>query len=172
MGNIALLSDGVTRLWDGSNPFGIAFTIAGLDVRWYAIFTILGFLIALIIGCCRCRWHYKIPYDCFYYYAIILVPTALLGARFWSACIGDLSWNNFFNFRNGGLAIQGGVVSSLIAAFIFFPLILRKPKYHVRVEEGDKTYIQKPSMWIMLDIGLPLVLIGQAIGRWGNFFQS
>ncbi len=167
IGSIVLFSDKpAARLFQDPD-----FTIAFWGIPWYAIFVMLGFLIALIIGCFQCRKHYKIPYDCFYYYAIILVPVALFGARFWSACIGDLEWENFFT-RSGGLAIQGGVVSSLIAAFIFFPLILRKPKYHVRVEEDNKTFILKPSMWIMLDIGLPLVLIGQAIGRWGNFFNG
>ncbi len=168
MDSSVVLAGEAARLWKDPD-----FSIAFWGIRWYAIFFMLGFLIALMIGCFWCRKHYKIPYDCFYYYGLILVPTALFGARFWSACIGDLQWSNFFNFRHsGGLAIQGGVIFSLIAAFIFFPLILKKPKYHVRVEEGDKVYILKPSMWVMLDIGLPLVLIGQAIGRWGNFFNG
>lgn len=151
-----------------TDSFGIAF----LGIRWYAIFVILGFLVAIMIVCFRARTHYKMNYDFLYYFAIIVLPVSILGARFWSACIGDLQWGNFFNFSSGGLAIQGGLVFTAIAAFIYFPLMLKKPKYQIRIKEENNVYIRKPSLWVVLDLIAPAVLIGQAIGRWGNFFNG
>ena len=160
-----------TSLFPANDPFRIAFNLFGWEVPWYAIFILAGFFICIVLVCYRAKTFYKIKYDCLYYFAIILIPVALFGARFWSACIGDLQWENFFS-RSGGLAIQGGVVAVVIVALIYFPLIFRNPKYHVRVEAGDKVYIEKPSLWIILDVITPTILLGQAIGRWGNFFNG
>lgn len=142
-------------------------------LRWYGLLFALGLFIGIAIACLRIQTYYKVKYELFFYFAIIVVPVSLLGARFWSACIGDLDWKNFFNFtQSGGLAIQGGVVASVIAGLIYFPLMLKNPKYHVRCEEGKNVYILKPSLWIVIDAILPCILIGQAIGRWGNFFNG
>lgn len=156
--------------WD--NSFGTAFTIASLDIRWYAIFVMLGFFVAIVLICYRAKYFYKLNYDFIFYFVIIAIPSSLLGARFWSCVIGDTSWGNFVNFRSGGLAIQGGVMLTMLIACIYFPLILKKPKYHVRIEEDGKVFIRKPSIWILADVVFPVILLGQAIGRWGNFFNG
>lgn len=154
------------------DAFSIAFWMGDFPMRWYAIFFMLGFLIAIIVGCLIAHFRFRIKYDIIFWAGIIAVPTAFLGARLWSGIIGDLDWNNFFNFNSGGLAIQGGVILCGIVLMIYSILILRIPRFHVRVEFDDKIQIQRPSMWIIADIILPLVLIGQAIGRWGNFFNG
>lgn len=169
---VEILNDSPRLFPDES--FAIAFNIGKIGIRWYAIFFLLGFFVSILIGCYRAKTHYKLKYDFLYYFVILLVPISLLGARFWSFCIGDLkidSFNEFFT-KAGGLAIQGGVVAVVIVSLIYFPLILRNPKYHVRVEINNKVYIQKPSLWVVLDIITPTILIGQAIGRWGNFFNG
>lgn len=171
MDSISQVLNTAVSLFPSDDRFPIAFQIDKLEIRWYAIFFLLGFFVAIVIGCYRAKSHYKLKYDFLYYFVLILIPVALFGARFWSACIGDLKWENFFK-PGGGLAIQGGVVAVIIAALIYFPLILRNPKYHVRVEIENKVFIQKPSLWIILDIIAPTILIGQAIGRWGNFFNG
>lgn len=151
--------------------FSVMFNMGKIEIHWYALFVLSGFFIAIIIVCYRAKTFYKIPYDFILYFAILVVPVSLFGARFWSACIGDLAWSNFFSL-SGGLAIQGGVVFGSLAAFIYFPLALKNPKYHIRVEEEKTVYICKPSMWIILDTSLLTILLGQAIGRWGNFFNG
>lgn len=155
-----------------NDPFSIAFYIGDFGLRWYSVFIMLGFFISIIIGCLTCHYRYKVKYDALFWFCIILIPVSILGARFWSACIGDLQWENFFNFGTGGLAIQGGIIFVIIAAFIYFPIIFSKASFHVRIEENGHVYIRKPSLWIMADIIIPLVLLGQAIGRWGNFFNG
>ena len=165
-----ILYTSTSTLWPSNDNFVFAINPW---LRWYAIFFILGLFIGIFIACMRAQSYYKLKLDLFFYFAILVVPISLLGARFWSACIGDLDWQNFFKFGSaGGLAIQGGVVFSAMTGLIYFPLILRKPKYHVRVEKGNNVYILKPSLWIVIDVILPCILIGQAIGRWGNFFNG
>ena len=160
----------MSSLWTGNDPFVYAIEPW---LRWYGLLFSLGLFIAIAIACVRIQTYYKVKYDLFFYFAIIVVPVSLFGARFWSACIGDLDWKNFFNFTtSGGMAIQGAVVACIIAGLIYFPLMLRRPKYHVRVEENESIYIRKPSLWIIIDAILPCILLGQAIGRWGNFFNG
>jgi len=61
--------------------------------------------------------------------------------------IGDAKdFSKFFNLREGGLAVQGGVVFGVITALIYFPIILNRPKFHVRVYEDGNVYIKRPSM--------------------------
>ncbi len=152
------------------SSFQTAFIIAGLDVQWYAILSIIGYLVAICIFMLSIWKRYKVSVDVGFYYIFIAIPIILLGARTWSFVIGDAS-GNFFS-RNGGMAVEGGVIFGVIAALIYFPIILHFPKYHSRVVIDGKVYIQKPSMWIYADAIVPTILIGQAIGRWGNFFNG
>lgn len=162
----------ISTLRPFNDPFGIAFHIGNLDVRWYAILSIIGYAIAILTFCLIISYKYKLKYEPAFYFIFPCLPMCILGARFWSACIGDLTWDNFFKIGEGGLAIQGGVVFGLITGIIYFPLVLRLPKYHVRVEIGEKVFIQQPSFFLYADAIIPTILLGQAIGRWGNFFNG
>ncbi|MDE5617353.1 MAG: prolipoprotein diacylglyceryl transferase [Ureaplasma sp.] len=157
----------------GNNDlFRIAFKLFGLDVYWYGIFSALGYFIAILIFLFVTAKRYKLNYEVPFYYIFFAIPMILLGARLWSVIIGDASITQFFNFREGGLAIQGGVIFGVITALIYFPLILRLPKYHLRVVQDNNVYIRRPSILIFADAIVPTILIGQAIGRWGNFFNG
>lgn len=133
----------------------VAFTIFGLDVYWYGIFIgaaiILGTYLAM-------RYMKKIggnPDDILYFmlYGVIF---CIIGARLYYVIF---SWDMYkdnpmdiFNLREGGLAIYGGI----IAAVIFGIFYVKK---------------RKLNFWDMADIMIPSVPLGQAIGRWGNFFN-
>ncbi len=154
------------------DSFRIAFIMWDLPIYWYAIFVMLGFLTGLVIACIKLHYVYKISYDLAIYYIFIAIPASIFGARLWSCAIGDAQWENFFNFNQGGLAIQGGVIFAGIAGIIFFNIMLNKPKYHIQVIEDGEVYIRKPSFLLLADAIIPCILIGQAIGRWGNFFNG
>ncbi len=152
---------------------GVAFSIADLQVYWYGIFTALGYLIAIGVYLLTLHFRYKVSVEPGFYFVFLAIPVILLGARVWSYIIGDATdIRQFFNFRNGGLAVQGGVVFGAIAGIIFFPLILMKKSFHKRIVENGNVYIVKPSVWIYADAIIPTILLGQAIGRWGNFFNG
>lgn len=160
-------------LFPNTSTFPIAFEIAGLEVRWYAILSILGYLVAICIFMFSIWKRYKVNVDVGFYYIFVAIPSILLGARAWSFIIGDAKGSFFAIGPNaGGLAVEGGVIFGVIAALIYFPIILHFPKYHSRVVIDGKVYIQKPSLWIYADAIVPTILIGQAIGRWGNFFNG
>lgn len=158
-------------------PTKIAFHLGSLEVAWYGIFIFIGFTMAIIIACLKLAKWYKIPYDPFFYFTMIGIPVSILGARLWSFIIGDANiTSNFFvdfwDFGSGGIAIQGGIIFTLISALIYFPLILSKPKYQIRTNSNDIFYVRKISSWVYADAIMPCILIGQIIGRWGNFFNQ
>ena len=80
----------------------------------------------------------------------------IIGARLYYVIFSwDLYKNNLmdvFNLRKGGLAIYGGIIAALIFGVFF---VKRR----------------KLSFWYMADVMIPYVPLGQAIGRWGNFFN-
>lgn len=166
-----------------SDPVQIAFYMGSFAVHWYAITYLLGFLIAIIIGCIKLHYYYRVSYEPFFWYAIMAIPGAIFGARAWSYIIGDAKfstsnpWDAFLQFFGGdgsggiaGLAILGGVIFDVIIALIWFPLILKRGKYSVRVINGlGLESLKRVSVWIYADSIVPLIVLGQAVGRWGNF---
>ena len=161
-----------TTLFGDNNPFSIAFTIADLPIYWYAILSILGYFTAICIYLLTISKRYKLSFEVGFYYVFFALPMIILGARLWSTIIEGAPINEFFNFRNGGLAVQGGVLFGVLTAFIYFPIMLSRPRYHLRIQDGNNIYIRRPSMWLYADAIIPTILIGQAIGRWGNFFNG
>ncbi len=133
----------------------VAFSVFGLDVYWYGIFIGTGIILGTILAM---RYMKKIggnPDDIldFMVYGILL---CIVGARLYYVIFSwDLYKDNLmdiFNLRKGGLAIYGGIIAALIFGFFF----VRKKKL---------------SFWYMADVIVPYVPLGQAIGRWGNFFN-
>lgn len=161
-------------------PDPVAFSIGSLDIRWYGLFFTFGFILAIAMACIKLEFWYKVSSNPFYWFVFIGIPVSLLGARSWSFIIGDAAklletqnfFQAFFDFREGGLAIQGGVLFTVLAAGIYFPLVLKKPKYHVKTKIGNDMYVKQVSMWVYADAIIPCILIGQIIGRWGNFMNQ
>ena len=152
----------------------VAFTIGSLSVDWYGIFVTIGFVLAIVLSILKLKLWYKVKTDPFYYYCLMGIPLAIIGARFWSCCIGDGHWNEFFLFWRGGLAIQGGVIADILLALWWFPFILKKPMYRVRdtLLSPEKPAVRQVSMWVYADAIVPCILIGQIVGRWGNYFNQ
>ena len=152
----------------------VAFTIGSLSIDWYGIFITVGFVLAIVLSILKLKLWYKVKTDPFYYYCLMGIPLAIIGARFWSCCIGDGHWNEFFLFWRGGLAIQGGVIADILLALWWFPFILKKPMYRVRdtLLSPEKPAVRQVSMWVYTDAIVPCILIGQIIGRWGNYFNQ
>ncbi|NLA86156.1 MAG: prolipoprotein diacylglyceryl transferase [Clostridiales bacterium] len=133
-----------------------AFSILGWPVYWYAIFLAFGFCLGGVLAYRNAK-KFGIKSNDLTDLFLILVPVSIVGARLyyviftWSMYKDNLL--EIFNIRHGGLAIYGGVISALITAFIF----ARK---------------RKINLLDLLDLLAPYLALGQAIGRWGNFFNQ
>ncbi len=153
----------------GIAPFHIddvAFTVFGLGIKWYAILITCGMILGFLYCLTRAKYE-GLDSDDLYDVAIFTVIFGVIGARLYYVLFsldkfivtdGD-TWSNIkesllriINIRSGGLAIYG----SLIAGAITIILVCRHK--HIRVP-------------VMLDIIVGAVLIGQVIGRWGNFIN-
>ena len=138
------------------SPGRVCFTVFGIDIMWYGVLIGLAFVVATIISYKRAP-RLGIKPDSFIDVIIALIPAAIIGARAyyvifnWSMYAGDLK--QIFNTRNGGLAIHGGILLGILAVY----LVCKKDKENFRD---------------MLDLCGPVLALGQAIGRWGNFFNE
>ncbi len=148
---------------------GIAFTLFGIDIAWYGLLITMGMIFAFFYG----LWQAKkvgIKSDDIVDLAILIVIFSITGARllyvlfppegveflvtggtFWENAKG--TFLNIISIREGGLSIFGGVFGGFMAG-----LIVSKWK--------------KIRFPILLDILSPCVMIGQIIGRWGNFING
>jgi len=134
----------------------VAFRLFGIDIYWYGIMISLGMLAGVWVGIMRTKY-YGISEDELFSFALFAVPTAVVCTRLafvvanWHLFAGN--WRDIFNLRQGGLAIHGGIIGGILACLIF-------------------TKVKKISFWRLADLCAPALIIGQAIGRWGNFFNQ
>lgn len=127
----------------------------GLEIRWYAVFIITGMILAVLFAI----WEGKcvgVTADTILDIALICIPVAIIGARIYYVIF---QWEEYetvwemFKIWEGGLAIYGGIIAGVAAGLIYC---------HVRkIPKGE-----------LLDLAGFGFLIGQSIGRWGNFMNG
>jgi phosphatidylglycerol:prolipoprotein diacylglycerol transferase len=134
----------------------IAFNVFGLDIRWYGIFIAMGMMVAIILASFTSKLK-DLDYDELLNIAMIAFPIAIIGARAYYVIFEFSQYKDnlidVFNIREGGLAIHGGIIFGMAAALIY-------------------TRYKKESFLEFADVAAPSIIIAQAIGRWGNFFNS
>ncbi len=138
----------------------VAFTIpifGGLEVRWYGLIITLGIILAFTYCAFRCK-HEGIKFDDLLDIAIFTVIFGVIGARAYYVLtsLGDGNYSSFYDviaIWEGGLAIYGAIIAGGVTIF----LICRYKKIK---------YMK------MFDAVAPAVMIGQILGRWGNFFNG
>lgn len=128
-----------------------ALTIAGLEIKWYGIFIALGMLLAMFYCFHRMRKDFGLDPDRVIDAVLAGLVGGLLGARTYYILFSpDKGFDEFFQIRSGGLAIYGGIIGSLLIGCIVAKL-------------------RKVKIASLLDVASLGFLIGQGIGRWGNF---
>ncbi len=140
----------------------IAFSIGSINIYWYGILITSGFVIAYFIYSFLAKKR-NFPKDMPSDVVICSVIGALVGARLyyvafeWNSyyCKGDFvaTFLNIINVRRGGLAIYGGIIGAVIVLAIY-------------------SRIKKFSLIKIADLATVPLVLGQAIGRWGNFFNQ
>ncbi len=131
-----------------------AFTVFGMQIKWYGVILTVGILSALFLFFYNARKREGLPEDHLYNVALFTVPIAIIGARVvyvatrWDIYRGDFL--KMLNIREGGLAIYGGIIFGALTVLVY-------------------SKVCKLSFLKIADAVAPAVMLGQAIGRWGNF---
>lgn len=138
------------------------FTVGGFEIRFYGLVIAIGFVLAYLLISKEAKRTNQDP-EMYLDFMLWLVIPAILGARIYyvlfslddylvkGQSIKDTIWN-MINIRGGGLAIYGGVIAGIIVLLIF-------------------SKKRKVSSLLMLDTCCMGLLVGQILGRWGNFFN-
>lgn len=153
----------------GIGEFGIsdtAFTLFGLDIKWYGVIITVGMILAFFAARNRAKYE-GILEDDIYDITLFCIIFGVIGARLYYVLFqlddyiitGGTLWENIkdsflaiINIRGGGLAIYGGIIGGFITALIV-------------------TRIKKIRFPVLMDVAAPALLVGQSIGRWGNFMN-
>lgn len=136
------------------NP--VAFEIFGLSIRWYGILLSVGIMVGILLAYYEAKRLGRNP-EYIIDLALWCIPAAVIGARLyyvlleWDYYNGDIT--RIINIREGGLAIHGALIAAILTGYIF-------------------TRVRKISFLETADIVAPSIIIGQAIGRWGNFVNG
>ncbi len=134
----------------------VAFTLGPLTVYWYGLIISLAILIGMMWAIYEGKKRGIDP-DTFVDMLIIIIPVAILCARLYYVIF---SWSSYaghpvdaFKIWEGGLAIHGALIGGVMTAY----LLTRK---------------QKVPFWLLADVVAPSIMLGQIMGRWGNFFNQ
>ena len=132
-----------------------SFEVFGFSIYWYGVIIAAGFLLAVLYCMHRCG-EFGLNSDNVLDTLIVGTPLAIIGARlyyvvFYFDLYRDNLWE-IFAIRDGGLAIYGGIIGAIIGLLIV-------------------SHWRRFSAFAMLDLGCFGMLIGQFVGRWGNFIN-
>ncbi len=134
---------------------GKNFEVFGISIAYYGVIIALAMLAGILMATYEAKRTGQNPDD-YFDLAIVAIICSIIGARIYYVIF---SWDLYrddiwsvFNLREGGLAIYGGIIAAIITTLVF-------------------SLVKKLSFPKLADTaGLGLIL-GQIIGRWGNFFN-
>lgn len=136
------------------NP--VAFSVFGFEIRWYGLLIAIAVLLGTLLATKEAK-RKGIKEETFLDMLIFAVPVAIIFARLYYVIF---SWDYYsqnpgqiLNIRGGGLAIHGVIIGGVLVALIF-------------------SKVRKINFWSLADAAAPSLILGQAIGRWGNFANS
>lgn len=133
----------------------VAFTVFGVPIYWYGVCIALGLLLGMLYAF-RYAKSYGIDADRMVDVIFASTIAAIIGGRAYYVATAPFEYQSIWemiDIRLGGIAIYGGI----IAAFAMGALMCR---------------VRKVPMLPMFDLAAQGFLIGQCLGRWGNFFNQ
>lgn len=132
-----------------------SFSVFGFSIAYYGLIIAIGVMAGILMAAHRAKVTGQDPED-YWDFAIYAVIFSIIGARIyyvifaWDYYKNDLL--SIFNLRAGGLAIYGGVIAAFLTLFVYCKF-------------------KKKNPFLMGDTAVPGLILGQAIGRWGNFMN-
>jgi len=129
------------------------FSVGGFTIALYGCLIALGVLAGILVASHEAKITGQDP-DLYWDFAIYAVVLSIVGARIYYVAF---SWDNYkndlwsiFNIRQGGGAIYGSVIAAFLTAFVY-------------------AKVKKINFLTLIDTGVMGLIMGQVIGRWGNF---
>ena len=130
----------------------IAFRIGSLEVRWYGILIAFAMLLGILIAMKQAKKHH-LSEDDVITLCLFMLPAAILGARIYFVIFYGVPFSDILKIRNGGLAFHGGLIAAVLVVLIYAKM------------KGQKFFAWADTL-------IPSCILGQAIGRWGNYFNG
>lgn len=131
----------------------VAFTIFGVEIYWYGIFITLAIVAAFLLSFLLCKkkgLSTNLPYEII----IAILPLGILCGRLFAVLFDSgMDITDFFKFRDGGMSIIGAVIGGAIGIVIL-------------------CLIRKHNFLEVADLVCVVLILAQAIGRWGNYFNN
>lgn len=139
--------------WSIDPPY--SFNLFGLEIYFYGVIIALGFILAALY-CAKRAKEFGLSSDELYELVIWLIPTCIIGARLYYVLF-KLDYfianpDRIFALRDGGLAIYGGIIAGIIVGIIW-------------------CRVKRIRVFAVADLTAFGLLIGQSVGRWGNFIN-
>ena len=137
-------------------PQAILLSLGPINIYWYGLFIVLGIGAALLVSLKIARY-YKLEPDKIFDISFWLIINGLIGARLYEVLL-EASYYlsnplNIFKVWEGGLAIHGAIIAGILTIIYF----------------AKKEQV---SFWNLAALFTPGLALGQAIGRWGNYFNQ
>ncbi len=132
----------------------VAFEIFGRNIAWYGLIITVGIVLAVAYVMWRAGQK-DIEYDSILDIALVVVPCGVVGARLYYVLTSLDHYDSFwdvFKIWEGGLAIYGGIIGGAIGVIIM-------------------AKVEKINFFSLADMISPAIMVGQILGRWGNFFN-
>ncbi len=132
-----------------------SFTFFGVNIAYYGLLIALGMGIGVFLACKNAKFR-GLKSDDIIIIACYVLPLSIIGARIYYVLFSLDSFDNFwqvFEIWKGGMAIYGGVIGGAIGVTLY-------------------CLIHKKNFLDIADIVVPSLILGQAIGRWGNFINQ
>ncbi len=138
------------------NPSRVAFSLFGRDIYWYGVLIAAAVVLAIVLAMREAKRRNFNP-DLLLDFALLAIPLGVVGARLYYVIP---EWSQFapnpiriLYIWEGGLGFYGVIIGGVAAALIFCKW-------------------RKIRFWTLADLLAPGIVLGQAIGRWGNFFNQ
>lgn len=141
-------------IWFSEVPKGI--TVFGFTIAYYGIIIACGMIGGILLA----RWQAKRTgqnVEVYMDFALYGILFSLIGARLYYVIFSWDSYKNdllqIFNIRGGGMAIYGGVIAAVVTAIIY-------------------CRVKKYNFWLFADTAIVGLILGQIVGRFGNFMNK
>jgi len=138
------------------SPTPVLISFGSLHIYWYGLFVVLGLLAGLTVSL-KLAKKFGLSPNKIFDLAFYMIVAGIIGARIYHIF---LEWNyysqdywNIFKVWQGGLAIHGGLIGGILVLIYF-------------------CWKEKINFWLLAAVFAPGIALGQAIGRWGNYFNQ